>query len=257
MDSKTKWCGRGKHDAPTSEFSKRSKSADGLRATCKACDAAYYREYRQSKADSVRERQREWYRENRGRVLTRRASKYQEEAEAVKAKRKEHRTANREAYLRSKRLYRIRHAARIKEKRAAACRATGAARPKRQEKSQLYSANYKAKRRGAVGTFTPEQWRAKCEEYKWCCYLCGVSLEGAVIHVEHRTPVARGGSNLIENVAPACSACNHSKGKKTEAEFREYLTLAARYAGGEESPARLSLTRSSAPRSTRSAKSLP
>lgn len=42
--------------------------------------------------------------------------------------------------------------------------------------------------------------------------------------VDHRTPIARGGSNGIENLVPACNSCNSKKGTRTEPEFRLWLT---------------------------------
>jgi len=55
------------------------------------------------------------------------------------------------------------------------------------------------------------------------CYYCNVSLEPEEVHIEHKTPVARGGTNSKKNLALSCARCNLSKGKKTEAEFRGYV----------------------------------
>jgi 5-methylcytosine-specific restriction endonuclease McrA len=41
--------------------------------------------------------------------------------------------------------------------------------------------------------------------------------------VEHVIPVSSGGSNEIENLVPACKACNSIKSNKTLHEFREIL----------------------------------
>lgn len=40
-----------------------------------------------------------------------------------------------------------------------------------------------------------------------------------VATLEHRTPLARGGTNERDNLAVACNPCNHAKGDLTEAEF--------------------------------------
>lgn len=55
------------------------------------------------------------------------------------------------------------------------------------------------------------------------CYYCNVSLEPEEVHIEHKLPVARGGTNSRKNLALACATCNLRKGKKTESEFRHYL----------------------------------
>lgn len=51
------------------------------------------------------------------------------------------------------------------------------------------------------------------------CYYCRefTTLENWT--VEHRQPLARGGTNGGGNTIGACSRCNHLKGNKTEQEF--------------------------------------
>lgn len=47
------------------------------------------------------------------------------------------------------------------------------------------------------------------------CRYCGASQEdGAVLHVDHVTAVARGGGNDIQNLATACAPCNFGKSAK-------------------------------------------
>ena len=43
--------------------------------------------------------------------------------------------------------------------------------------------------------------------------------------VEHKTPLIRGGSDLLENVACACQDCNKRKGAFTVGEFRSLTAL--------------------------------
>ncbi|HSW95510.1 MAG TPA: HNH endonuclease [Patescibacteria group bacterium] len=52
---------------------------------------------------------------------------------------------------------------------------------------------------------------------------CAYCARGAPLHADHRIPLARGGSNSIDNIVPACSSCNLRKGTLTEAEFRARL----------------------------------
>ena len=61
------------------------------------------------------------------------------------------------------------------------------------------------------------------------CYCCGVvtTLGGKPWykgHLEHLTPVSRGGANTMENLRVACESCNLTKGAKTLDEFREALS---------------------------------
>lgn len=70
---------------------------------------------------------------------------------------------------------------------------------------------------GAKGTFTTEQWECKVEYHGNKCIYCG---SRGPLEIEHRTPLSRGGTNWVSNLAPACRTCNASKGSLTESEFR-------------------------------------
>lgn len=46
----------------------------------------------------------------------------------------------------------------------------------------------------------------------YTCLYCGSTEE---LHADHRIAVARGGSNVLENLVTACGPCNRSKGPKS------------------------------------------
>lgn len=69
----------------------------------------------------------------------------------------------------------------------------------------------------ADGTATAEQIKARFQYHENRCYYCGDNESG--LHVEHRIPLSRGGSNWASNLVPACPTCNFSKHTKTEKEF--------------------------------------
>jgi 5-methylcytosine-specific restriction endonuclease McrA len=90
------------------------------------------------------------------------------------------------------------------------------------ERAHAYGSAARAKRRGAEkGTaFTSAEWLALLEWHGGRCIYCG-SRDS--IEVDHRIPLVRGGSNSIDNVAPACRSCNRRKNRMTEDEFRDLL----------------------------------
>jgi len=45
----------------------------------------------------------------------------------------------------------------------------------------------------------------------YVCQYCGHGAPKVVLHIDHIVPVARGGSNDIENLVTACEACNSGK----------------------------------------------
>jgi 5-methylcytosine-specific restriction endonuclease McrA len=78
-------------------------------------------------------------------------------------------------------------------------------------------------KRRAAGTgshFTFEEWEALLSEHEGHCAYCGSTER---IEADHRTPLCRGGSNLITNILPACRPCNRRKHRRKEEEFRSLL----------------------------------
>lgn len=90
------------------------------------------------------------------------------------------------------------------------------------EKAHAYVRASKSKRRRAAGdqSFTSAQWLALLAFHGGRCAYCG---SDELIEIDHRVPLARGGSNLIENILPACRRCNRRKHLMTEDEFRALL----------------------------------
>jgi hypothetical protein len=59
--------------------------------------------------------------------------------------------------------------------------------------------------------------KARFEIFKrdsFTCQYCGAEAPGAVLHVDHILPVAKGGDNKITNLITACSECNMGKGAR-------------------------------------------
>lgn len=47
---------------------------------------------------------------------------------------------------------------------------------------------------------------------KGCCYLCGSHIPFELFEIEHKIPLARGGTNDMNNLYPSCHDCNLMKG---------------------------------------------
>lgn len=82
-------------------------------------------------------------------------------------------------------------------------------------------ARHKARRRGAVGSHSLQEWRDKCSLLGNVCIYCG---EAKPLERDHNVPPSRGGSDFISNILPACRNCNSAKHDKTA---REFLGLVA------------------------------
>ena len=77
----------------------------------------------------------------------------------------------------------------------------------------------KMKRRSAEGSFTPEDIKDLYATQGGSCYYCSVDIEGGY-HIEHMTPLSRGGRNDVSNICLACAPCNLRKHTKTAEEFQ-------------------------------------
>jgi 5-methylcytosine-specific restriction endonuclease McrA len=72
----------------------------------------------------------------------------------------------------------------------------------------------------SASAFTPAEWLALVTTFAGHCAYCG--MEGP-LEADHRIPLARGGTNDIVNILPACRRCNARKHLMTEQEFRARL----------------------------------
>ena len=70
--------------------------------------------------------------------------------------------------------------------------------------------------RVAAGSFTAAEWLDKLTLFANCCIYCGEKKKPTI---DHKVPLARGGTNDISNLVPACGSCNSRKGTKTAKEF--------------------------------------
>ena len=56
-------------------------------------------------------------------------------------------------------------------------------------------------------------WRTKLSV--GVCYYCEETFEAGVLTMDHKVPLARGGTSSKSNIVIACKDCNSSKGSKT------------------------------------------
>ena len=70
----------------------------------------------------------------------------------------------------------------------------------------------RARKKNAPGSHTADELKALIIAQNYQC-ICGISLKSKK-HLDHIVPLARGGSNGIENLQYLCPQCNLSKGAK-------------------------------------------
>lgn len=63
---------------------------------------------------------------------------------------------------------------------------------------------------------------------KWCVYCMELGVEVPATSIDHVVPVARGGTDALNNLRPVCGTCNSSKGAKLLEEWPKHLRPAYR-----------------------------
>lgn len=220
-------------EKPRTEFWRQAKAKDGLQYKCKTCDAAYKAEHRAEIAvyhAIYRTNHREeraalnaGYRaEHRAETAFYKAAYKAEHHEEIAAYHAAYRTEHHEEIA----SYRAEHREEIAAYNAAyraehpeetAVRNTvyGVAHRDQRAANQR---NREARKRGNGGTHTSEDIQAQYDRQKGRCYWCSEKA-GDAYHVDHVTPLAKGGSNGPENLVIACPTCNLSKGGKHVMDF--------------------------------------
>ncbi len=77
----------------------------------------------------------------------------------------------------------------------------------------------KARRKGAEGLHTLEEWENLKREFNYCCPDCGRKEPEIVLTKDHIIPLSCGGSDYIENIQPLCGECNKRKYTTTQVYF--------------------------------------
>lgn len=167
---------------PLSDFNKDRQKSDGVCTYCRLCNCADQKARRQTDIEADRERNRQSY------------------------------YRHREKRLAGVRRYRLAH---LEETRASSRKRGKEHYRLYPEKRKAYFHTRRARVKQADGEFTPRQWRALCREHDYTCLCCGQRQPFAKLTVDHVIPLARGGSNDIDNIQPLCLRCNLVKGTKT------------------------------------------
>jgi hypothetical protein len=155
--------------------------------------------------DSCREHSREYYHKNRERQLVQMKEWRARNHNHLQLQRHEHHIANR-------------------ERLCALSREWAKNNP---IKRRLNEHNRRARVKGNGGTFTFKELNEQFERQEGFCNYCGGLLYASFdndVHIDHMTPISRGGSNDISNIVLSCAPCNLKKGSKTAEEFLQVIS---------------------------------
>jgi 5-methylcytosine-specific restriction endonuclease McrA len=175
----------------------------------------YWKRYSEVNHDKIAEYQKQYYKANRDDL----AAYDKCRREAYPDYDKHYREANRERITEYWKCYREANHDKLVERQKQW-------RDANPEKARAGKHRRRARLKGCEGSYTTKELNTLFEQQEGFCYYCGKLLYGSFdmeVHVDHKTPLSRGGTNYIENIALACAKCNLKKHTKTSEEYLSNL----------------------------------
>lgn len=168
--------------------------------------------YKQYYAEN-REKRIEYYQNNRERYIKQMHDWNERNKERITERRKQYDSENKDRIRERNRQHRLNNPEKYKERN----------RNRYQANKEYYRiALHKRRARilNAEGSHTKADIDFLFESQKRKCAICQCSIKDGY-HVDHKTPLSKGGSNSKENLQLTCNSCNCSKGNKDEIEFMQ------------------------------------
>jgi len=247
-----KICGKCKETKLGGEFHRNKNRADGYVDWCKKCvkeyKKQYYednkdtiaeqykqyrkdnkdivaegkRQYRKDNKDTIAKQNKQYYEDNKGTLLERHRQYYEDNKDVIVEYSKQYRKDNKDTIAEWKRQYYKDNKGTIVERTKQYFKS-----PSGRKVIKVRSQNRRARKKKAEGKITKiviqqieENNILKYGELT--CVYCGALVSNGY-HLDHKKPLARGGSNTVENLAIACPTCNLRKNAKTDEEFLALL----------------------------------
>jgi 5-methylcytosine-specific restriction endonuclease McrA len=209
MAATVKRCTKCGDEKPLDCYSPNKFGKFGKASRCKPCQVKLSQQWNEQNPDRVREIDRERYARHR---------------DKRKAVMQEIRDRDRPAHRAKMREWSKAKYRRDPQKQRAAVAAWAGKNPDKAKACRDHSnLMRRARVHKASGTHTKAQRLYLHASYLGRCAYC---FSVAATDFDHVVPLARGGSNDIGNLVPACEKCNASKGAKSLLEFMMYRKAA-------------------------------
>lgn len=228
-----KHCAGCKQHVAAEHFSNDARSSDGLQPRCRVCTNVMRRVRYAAIPEQKRAQQKEYYENNRERVLASNTKSRIKRAESVKLCKKAWYERTKDEPERKAKL--AARTAAIKDWKREYDRIYRAKNPEISiERARQWRIKNPDLRRLIVFTYTSKRraWEKDGDKpaaiKKWLsaqkmvCNWCGVKCENN-FHLDHVEPLSRGGLHTVANLCVSCPTCNLKKNAKDPYEFAQSL----------------------------------
>jgi 5-methylcytosine-specific restriction endonuclease McrA len=96
------------------------------------------------------------------------------------------------------------------------------AKPEIKERGRIRTAIRRARKNAAGGKFEPADIKRIYQAQKGKCAACHAKL-GEQFHIDHITPIVRGGNSFPANLQLLCPPCNYSKNARDPIDFMQSI----------------------------------
>lgn len=188
----TKVCTKCNERKSLDSFCKNARSKDGLSQHCKSCNAAYQKEYRKTTTGKA--------------TIKKSTKKYRSKPEQIK-KQAEY---NKESLKRTGKTS------------TTVSRNWQKNNPGKHRIHKQADNNRRRLAKLQPESYTSAQFMELFKRVGKKCSYCKKSLTVMTVTADHIVPLSKGGSNRIDNIAPACMSCNLSKGASTDPKWKPF-----------------------------------
>lgn len=232
----SKTCSTCRESKPLEDFSKKSKAKDGLNVQCKACVRSYNKRYYTDNREAMlerakrwalahpadddrRARNRLWWASNKEKISIRRKAQYAEDGLLREQNKNRAGAWYKQNKDRQSKYNKDRYAANPDAAKARV-RAYEAANPEKARAAYRVKSNKRRARLSVGEQYSLSDVKRLMILQRGRCANCGVSIKKK-FHIDHRTPVAKGGNNSPHNIELLCPPCNLKKSAKLPHEFAQ------------------------------------
>lgn len=212
INTLTKYCSRCHKNKSVSDFRLSKRNSDGYCVWCKSCEKEYKTLWRIGNQEEINNKKRQWRKNNLAREQSKESQYRKSRPEKEKEKRRKYVQSHLDkVYGRIRQWQKDNHDRLIEIQRN-----WRLANP---DKVVVQVENRRSRKVSNGGVITSVEWRKLKEKYKYTCLCCKRREPEIKLTLDHIKPLAKGGTNTIDNVQPLCGSCNSSKNTK-EVDYR-------------------------------------